>query len=268
MFLRFLARRRSCSGPSRAFDQSLVLALLIISSAMTANTADQSSCDSGLLQEAVPGSLGYANRNDRCEGLYGKYVSTSEPLSLRSFTIGRPSLNPLPGTIAIEWPSGFQGAPHIFAFALKPRVFFQMDVKPAAGGHVFSWKTDVVQAVPLSGTEIGVVIYADAKVVVPAQVGPFPTGSPAPNFYQAVLWPEKSFRTVSRTLNKVEANGSRAAVLPQMELGLGFYPDKRSIPLTFAIPAAAGRYELVVSGEFEGAGGVVLTFPFDSPARR
>jgi hypothetical protein len=261
----FRARRKRCFGFSLRSEVALAGLWLIVSSVVPSNTfGQQSACDPGLLREAAPGALGYADRTDRCEGLYGKYVSTSDPLSLRSFTVARSPLDALPATASVEWPAA-QGSVHLFAFALKPRIYYQMDVVLPATARSFAWRTDVAQQVPLSGRDIGIVVYGDDKTVLPARVG---TAATLPHnqreSYQVVLWPERTFRAVTRAVRRIAPDGARTIILPNQELGLGFYPDKRAIPIAFPSPDSAGRYELVVLGEFEGAGGVALTIPFVS----
>ncbi len=157
----------------------------------------------------------------------------------------------MPDKMSVQWAGVAGGGPHIVAFVLKDKVFYQMDAWPAPSGP-FAWSTEVLQKIPLQAAYVGIVIYSDSDTVLPARLGPIGATGPVDrgDRYQIVLWPEQHFRAVTRTLRQVNADGARKIIISDEELGLGFYPNKRAIPFSIPVPPA-GNYELVISGSFE-----------------
>jgi len=230
-------------------------------------------CDSDLLKKASglqDKDMPYKDRGSRCEGVYEKLVATSEPLSVRSFTARSQIANSLPPALQLIWTRTGLGPLTIRGFALKQRVYYEMDTRIPSDNRKFDWTTDVLTGISLAPGQVGVVasFVRDKEnvvlpiAIVPASVTPPLAGECNQKTYQVTLWPERDFREVYFSIQGKTPGGPGAVVLPKKELGKGLYPAGRAISFCFSVPAGEDVYDLVISAEMTGGGGVPIVLPF------
>jgi hypothetical protein len=230
-------------------------------------------CDSDLLKNASglqDKDMPYKDRGSRCEGVYKRLVATSEPLSVRSFTTRSQIANSLPPALQLTWARMGLGPLTIRGFALKQHVYYEMDTRVPSDNRKFDWTTDVLTRISLAPGQVGVVasFVRDKKNVVlpiaiaPASVTPPLAGECNQKTYQVTLWPERDFREVYFSIQGKASSGPGAVVLPKKELGKGLYPAGRAISFCFSVPAGDDVYDLVISAEMTGGGGVPIVLPF------
>ena len=198
----------------------------------SAASQDASPCDSEVLKQAVQEDTGYKLRDSRCEGLYRRQVSTSAPLSLRSFMLAAPSSGDLPPVLKVAWTPSTASQINLHAQALKARTYFQMDTHADGRSGTYDWPTNVLKSIPLSATEIGVTASfteGGQRVYLPVTFANAQGGDGSIN---VALWPEQRFVRVHRTVI-TQRGGNTVTIAARAELGEGVYPQQR--PIRFSV---------------------------------
>jgi hypothetical protein len=230
---------------------------------------DNDPCNADLLKLAVNQPAGYQQRTGRCEGFYAREVSSSTPLSVRSFMSAPPKAGTLPSSLQVSWAPSAARQIELRAQALKAKVYFQMDARAQGNDRSFDWPTDVLSKASLGLTDIGLTAsYVDngQRVYIPTKILNAASSGDGAN-YRVVLWPEQGFNEVFVSVTQARA-GSSAVEKAKKELGVGFYPAGRPIRFSIPIPAVAGRYDLTISATLSTNVGVSLVIPFESLGRR
>ena len=230
----------------------------------------QAPCDATLKAQADPGPFGYQMRGTRCEGSFGRLVS-SGALAIVSFTDSFADYDPSSGTsLMLEWEAPSAAPVRVRAWPLRQKLYYQMDA--AAGtGTKFTWPVDVLRALGIHRRDIGVTAWissAARDIHLPVRIR---QGSAAPvqDKYQVSLYPAAELSEVYVTLSAVPANGAGKQVVRQSRaLDYGYYPADRRIDFPLDKPEAAGIYVLEVGASLTAGGSANASFYFFHPGPR
>lgn len=247
----------------------LVMALLCYSQDTARSSQDESPCDSEIMKLAVNKLSGYQPRDGRCEGFYERPVSTSTPLSLRSFMSSPPKGGGVPSSLTISWAPATGQQLQLKVQALKARVYFQMDVRAKGTDQSYNWPTGSLPSNTLQLSEIGLTAsYYDngRKIFLPTQILNTESEGDGTN-YRVVLWPEQGFKEVFVSVSQPRPGAEPIEIQKKRELKKNFYPAGRAIPFSVPVPPSSGRYELIISATLENNVGISLVIPFESKGR-
>ncbi|WP_146039385.1 MULTISPECIES: hypothetical protein [unclassified Variovorax] len=214
-----------------------------LSSSLLAEAA-RSHCDPGL-QAAGARAIAYAERGDRCEGIYAQEVSGA--LRIVSFT--RRSSNyrfSAERASLLRWPGVESGREvEVRASGLRRKLHYRMDTKRPSHPPAYTWPSDVLAQLELSRSEVGLLASTEQpvgeamrRIVLPLDVTP--TARPAEaaasaSEYSVVLLCTLELQEVYVTLRALDVNGKPGRVLREgVGLDHGFYPAER--PIVFRIP--------------------------------
>lgn len=260
-------------SPTRKFWLAGVT-LAGVTLAATSIASAQSHCDPSLAP-STNHPYKYIDRGDRCEGVYIQSVG-STTLKLLSFTSVFGALNPQAGQpLLIEW-SAPPGAPEVQLRALSMRrhFFYRMDTRVRSGGPRYRWPTDLLSAVKLGRTEVGLVGWtrqvvrgAEQEVLLPlaaSQVGePTPTGP-----YTLLVQPATELSDLFLTVTRLAADGSaERPVQPIRSLAYGYYPADNPIEIPVDVPAESGLYAVQLGAKLRSGGASTLRFVFYAQRR-
>src|SRR5664279_2848109 len=128
--------------------------------------SQHSPCDPTLRQrEQDP--QGYRLRGDRCEGIYLQAVSGNS-LLVASFTSFFEAFNP--GSLdklSLEWSSPANTPVRLRAYALREKLYYQMDTIVASDKATYSWPGEVLNALHRATLDIGAV--SDTHLTLPTK---------------------------------------------------------------------------------------------------
>jgi len=229
--------------------------LAFLASAQTVSSlmgAQQSPCDPNLRQLGENPN-GYKLRGDRCEGIYVQQVSGSTGLLVASFTEFYEDFDPsILGKLSVEWSSP-AGAPlHLRAYALREKLYYQMDAEIPSGKTAYVWPGELLNALHLSKWDIGVVGFMEYRVgeenrtvYVPLRIR---QKNQKPTLgYQLVLVPGSELKEVFISLAQLGTDGqAHSFVISDRPLRKGYYPAERGILVEIPALKAAGVYYLEV----------------------
>jgi hypothetical protein len=243
------------------------LALIAASSA-----AAPSHCDPSLAP-STNHPFGYAERGDRCEGVYIQAVSGTT-LALLSFTTVFGPVDVDSGQpLLIEWPSPpGTGDVQLRALSMQRRLFYRMDTSVPAGSRRYRWPTDVLAAVNLRRPDIGLlgwtrlVVGAERQDVLVPLSASQGTPAAAAGPYTFIVRPAAELSDLFLTVTHLAADGlPLAAVQPTRELGYGYYPAENAIEVTIDAPIERGLYEVRLGARLRSGGASTLQFMFHAP---
>ncbi len=241
--IRFFAGRYSC-----------LLGLAVLT--LPVLSGQSAGCDPHLLQP--PGNpYGYRLRGDRCEGIYVQEVSGA-PLSIVSWTssfedydVG--SHQPL----MIEWDSPANGSVRLRALGLRRRLYYRMDAVRPAGKRSYAWPSDLLAAIGISKSELGIVCStrtlvdrAEREVYLPLRIGR-KQKQPQQGTYMLVLVPGVELKEIFLTLT---AAGHPEVLKNGTPLGYGYYPAERPIVIPVSGFKGRGIYHLEAGATLRGGG--------------
>jgi len=122
------------------------------------------------------------------------------------------------GNLSVEWSHPVETTIHLRAYALREKLYYQMDAVVPAGRNSYLWPGDVLNALQLSKRDIGVVAFTEYRVgavnrtlYVPLRIRQ--KGRERSGSYQLVLVPGSELKEVFFSLAQVGADG-QAALLP------------------------------------------------------
>jgi hypothetical protein len=264
--LEIFARSRNCC-------LSALILVPIVSCDAGALAAGQASvvCDPGL-QPAGGAEVGYADRGDRCEGLYVQEVSGGS-LDIVSLTESSADYkfakeNPL----AIAWPVLGDTDVRLRAFGLRRKLYYRMDSLRPSKESKYVWPTEILTRLDLSRAELGMLgwteypvsgqkrrIYVPLRVAEQTRVPDQSAGADnhhPPLAYTVVLISSVELQEVYVSLTALNRQGRPSKpLLVNSELGNGYYPADR--PIRFQIPfselvgAESGLYSLSVGADLK-----------------
>lgn len=207
--------------------------------------------------------LGYRLRGDRCEGVYVQEVSAT-PITVAAFGQFNVPDPPGGGPLRLEWtpasPAAGADGVRLRAYSVRPRTYYRMDSLQPAQATSFEWPTDVVAALKLAWSDIGIVATTRQKVgsALRDLYLPVRIGRPAPGretTYELLLVPGSELSELFVGLAPVRADGVPAPTNP-MPLGYGYYPAGRSIRVPIGPAGAPGTYFVEIGATLRGGGAV------------
>lgn len=220
-------------------------------------------CDPGLLPR-LDHPLAYAERGDRCEGVYIGKVSGAD-LRLMAFTRATsPPSDPEPPTLTLRWDAPERHPVRLRAHSLLPRRYYRMDTRVPAASDGYTWPLDVVTALDLPVGAIGLLGWYDARlgaidqrIYLPVRLG---NGAGAPDSaYRVDLLPGRELAELFVAVLAYEPETGRYdAQGGQRPLNYGYYPAGRVISLSIDRPPAAGLYLLRVGATVADGGAASL----------
>jgi hypothetical protein len=226
----------------------------------------QNPCDSTLKQTAAPSPYAYVLRQDRCEGVYAREVA-GETLLLVSYTdwfedfVARGD-----GRLNLEWRAPGNEEILLRAYSLRPHLYYRMDALRPPGATSYSWPTDVLAALKVGKTDLGVVAMTDVLVggtkhqmYLPLRISQASTGR-TPN-RQIILWSDTELSEVYLSVVFVEPGGRSQPYLRQNKaLGYGFYPAGRGITVALPEMKTKGIYRVEVGATLRQGGSSTASF--------
>ncbi len=214
--------------------------------------AQQSPCDPNLAQLGQ-NPQGYRLRGDRCEGIYIQPVSGSTTLLVASFTEFFEEFDPSSSDpLSVEWSSPAETPIHLRAYALREKLYYQMDAIVAPGKTGYLWPAGVLNALHLSRQDIGVVGYTEYRIgtenrtlYVPLRIRQKNQNST--HGYQLVLLPGSELKEVFVSLAQLGRDGQpHSFLINDHPLGKGYYPAERGILVEIASVKTPGVYYLEI----------------------
>jgi hypothetical protein len=213
-------------------------------------------CDPGLLQDKS-NPYGYRLRGDRCEGIYIQEVSGA-PLTIASWTESFDDYNLSSGAaLVIEWEAPSSKSVHLRAQGMRRRLYFRMDASP--GGASFSWRSDLLAAINIPKSELGVTGFylgpvsgEEREILLPLRIGQKekPKSSAA---YRLVVIPGVEFKEMFVTL--AAADGKSGVTLKNGEpLRYGYYPAGRPVEIPISGLPKPGIYHLQIGATLAASG--------------
>ena len=235
-----------------SFSLCLLVAFALNAPPSGAQAGSQHSpCDPNLHQrEQDP--QGYRLRGDRCEGIYLQAVSGSS-LLVASFTRLFEAFDP--GSLdklSLDWSSPAKTPVHLRAYALREKLYYQMDTIAAPGQATYSWPGGVLNGLHLSKPDIGVVGFIDYPIAGEDRTVYLPlriygkTRKPTQG-YELVLVPGSQLKEIFISLAKVEADGRpHTFLISDRPLHRGYYPAERGTLVEIPNPDSPGIYYLEI----------------------
>jgi hypothetical protein len=241
----------------------LVAAVCVLS--QTRLPAAQSTCDPSLPRNEGQTS-GYQQRNDRCEGIYKRQVS-SYGVQLISLTGSLPTgdLCAKGQTLHFVWPR-LATAPskpiQLQLESFRRDLYYRLNtertpqspsyewpVEPRCNGDVLLQSRDIGV---LARTQVAIGSSKPIDVLVPVILSPQPSAAVRPP-YRAVLVPGSRVQEVYVTLSQYDASGSPTRIVTDRPLNMPPYPSggRIVVELTAADIKKPGLYRLVLNVEFE-----------------
>jgi hypothetical protein len=214
--------------------------------------AQQSPCDPNLTQLGQ-NPQGYRLRGDRCEGIYIQPVSGSTTLLVASFTEFFEDFDPSsPGKLSVEWSFPAETPIHLRAYALREKLYYQMDTIVASDKTAYLWPAGVLNALHLSKQDIGVVGFTEYHVggenrtlYVPLRIRQ--KNQKQTHGYQLVLLPGSELKEVFISLAQVGTDGQpHSFLISDRPLGKGYYPAERGILIEIPSLKKPGVYYLEI----------------------
>ena len=213
--------------------------------------SEHNPCDPNLRQRELD-PQGYRLRGDRCEGIYLQAVSGNS-LLVASFTNSFEAFSP--GSLdklTLEWSSPAKTPVRLRAYALREKLYYQMDTTVAPDKAAYTWPGEVLNALHLSKPDIGVVGFIDylvggenRTVYLPLRIHE-QTRKPT-HGYELVLVPGSQLKEVFVSLAKVGADGRpHAFLISDRPLHRGYYPAERGTLVEIPNPDSPGIYYLEI----------------------
>jgi hypothetical protein len=247
------------------------------SDAVTSGADARSHCDPAL----APSSnypFKYVERGDRCEGVYIRLVGSSS-LTMLSFTAAFGAFDPKAGQpLTISWaPPPNASDVELRALTTRQHLYYRMDTRVHAGEPRYHWPSDVLAAMGLGRSDIGLVGWTrqmiggtEQEVLLPLSTS---AGSPPASragagtgAYTLLVQSAAQLSELFVTVTRLAADdGAERPVQPARELGYGYYPADNAIEIPIEAPAERGVYAVQLGAKLRGGGVSTLRFLFYAP---
>lgn len=263
------------------------LAVLALAAALGAGTSDAVTPEAGAGSHCDPSlapssnyPFKYVDRGNRCEGVYIRLVGSSS-LTMLSFTAAFGAFDPKAGQpLTIGWaPAPNASDVELRALTTRQHLYYRMDTRVLAGELRYRWPTDVLAAMGLGRSDIGLVGWTrqmiggtEQEVLLPlsASVGS-PPGSRAgagagTGAYTLLVQSAAQLSELFVTVTRLAADGgAERPVQPARELGYGYYPADNAIEIPIEAPLERGVYAVQLGAKLRGGGVSTLRFLFYAP---
>lgn len=230
-----------------------------VAAAAETSPDQRSACDPDLLVEHA-GATAYRLRGDRCEGAHSLKISSDTKLVVASLSASLDFSLESSASLAIEWPPPPGGEPvHLRSRSLGSLgrgLYYRMDAVVPAATRRFQWPVDVLAALRLAASDVGVVGWTrmmipgegeERTVYLPLRVGQ-PEPGPAGADYHLLLVPAERLEEVFLTVTPLAGDGgSSAPTIDTRPLGLGYYPAGSPTWIDLPAPDAPGLLRIDLS---------------------
>jgi hypothetical protein len=225
-------------------------------------------CDPGLKPPVGESPYSYQPRGDRCEGIYAREIAGTT-LLVASFTRAFADFQASAvAALSLTWATPARNPVSVRAYSLKPQLYYQMDTALSSGVGAYSWPTNVLAALGVRKSDLGVVARvfmpvgdSEREVYLPLRVGV--SQAPADGKYDLVLLSDQELSEVFITLTGLGPDGKQARILRRnTPLGYGFYPAQRPIHVTLPEVVDKGLYVLAAGATLRSGGSYTLRFWF------
>jgi hypothetical protein len=245
------------------------LLLLFLCGSTLSDLSAQEYCDSNLLQN-VNGPLGYANRGNRCEGIYIKPVGAT-PLWIASFTESFEDyrLN-VSNPLLVEWnKTPANNISRLRVQSVKRRLYYRMDTYLPIGITSFNWANNLLSSLNILKVDIGVVCltkYAFGKqtedIYLPVRIRQLGKSIRSKSI-TLLLMPGVELTEVYSSLAPAAANGNPGKfIIDGKKLGYGYYPADRGIEIPITGLTKEGLYYQEISATLKSGGSSSIKFWF------
>jgi len=231
-------------------------------------------CD-GSLRRDPDYQLGYQQRGERCEGVYIRGVS-GQVLQIVSFTGRVEDFDPKSvRSLPLHWAAAGTEPVHVRAVDLQEKLYYRMDTLRPPGAASYEWPTDILAALRLKRSDLGVLAWVSRKiqgeeraVYLPISVG---RANPGGTRCELLLLPAQAVKSVFLTIAPVRADGSTGTALVNGQLvRSGYWPAGEPLKITLPELPQGGLYYLEVGAPLSDRGSATaeMWFYHDAGARR
>jgi hypothetical protein len=262
-----IARRWRVDRGIETLRMRFALALVLLA-ATAAGVSAQSPCDPELLGRG-DGPQAYADRGDRCEGVYSREVRGST-LYLVSLTRSFEEYTDRAGdSIFVTWPSRPGDVVRIRAEGIRRGLYYQMDTRTR--GDAFAWALEVLGPYGIGRSDLGVLGWTtmavggtERTVRLPLRVSQ--TREPAPcEPITAILWNTTRLTEVEMSLAPVASTGVIGPpLIDRRPLGHGYYPAQAPVVVRLPPLPDGGLYRLKFDAWWRDRTTTVEEYFFDS----
>jgi hypothetical protein len=154
--------------------------------------------------------------------------------------------------LSLDWSSPAKIPVRLRAYALREKLYYQMDTIVAPDKATYSWPGGVLNALHLSKQDIGVVGFVDYHITGENRTLYLPLrihekDQKPSHGYRLVLVPGSDLKEVFISLARVEADGRpHTFLISDRPLRRGYYPAERGIPVDIPNPHSPGIYFLEI----------------------
>lgn len=257
----------SHGDPGPHFFFALPWILLVTSPVSVAASPDNGlahHCDAQL-DASVDHPFGYRIRGDRCEGIYVRNVA-SATLRVVSLTERFEDYDLQSSKqLLVEWTTSGDSPVRLRAQGLRRRLYYRMDTVRSPQSRSFDWSLDVLSALKLPRSQLGVIGWTksdqfDRDIYLPLRVSQSEHARKSPTYELSVL-PGRELTEVFVSLAPVDDNGGVESFLKQGEpLGYGYYPAERAILISIPHPEAPGLYYVEIGASLRNGGATAIDF--------
>lgn len=249
----------------------LCVAVLVASPVLSADPCDPD------VRPPANTPYAYKLRGDRCEGLYIRSVAgnTLNIVSLtewfEDFATGANR------NLRIEWAAPGNARIHLRAVAVRPKLYYRMDVTRLPQSASFVWQSNILKELQLTRSEIGLLGWTlqtiggtQRPVYVPLRISQQRPAQRSPR-YRLVVLPGIELSEVYLSITALRGKGAEGKPLVDGEpLERGQYSAHRPISIDLPPLPAAGIYLLEIGATVRGGGSaadqILLYSPGVSPA--
>jgi hypothetical protein len=200
--------------------------------------------------------------------VYAREVAGGADLLLVSLTESFADFDPAGvDSLPIAWTAPVYQSVRLRSYSLRRKLYFRMDSRRSAGDTSYQWPTNLLRALRLSRSDIGVVAWVvlpvgetTRDVYVPVRIRGKGDSAP-PRRLEMMLLPAAELTEVFVSLATVRADGGVGTYLQRDQpLGHGFYPAERGIRIPLPAVKASGTYLVEIGATLREGGAVTTRF--------
>jgi hypothetical protein len=228
-------------------------------------------CDSTLQKLALPGTNGYRNLGDRCEGLHAQQVGGHGPLRLIAIVRADKAKLTNARKLRISWPEAGADSITLEARSTRPHVIYSMTmVRPGHHG-AYEWLMRKSQTEGLTPLDFAFLAWARQPGVPEAELVHLPlevsdsSGQEPGGDYNIVVIPDRRLQEVLVSVGELGPNRAVTRwIYKDRSLGNRVY--QRDAPIIMSLPRAeAGLLRVTLNAKSTGGVWLPLSFIVRSP---
>lgn len=247
---------------------------LVLGGSWTALASQGPPCDPALRRYATKDPYGYAPRGTRCEGIYVREIA-SAAIRLVSLTEAVADFDAAKvANLQIRWMPASATVTQLRAQSLRERLYYRMDAVAPSGARHYGWPTNILSALHLTKSEIGILAWnhhlvgkTSHDVYLPIRL--FHQAMPlAAKDYALVVQADIELSELYLTLARVGPDGSLGPYLKDAQPITGYFPAEQGIHLAIPRPETAGIYHVEIGAVLKQGGTSTLEFFFFRPSEQ